>query len=91
MALKLSKETQYGVNCEYWKVTTTNIDWFAKTASIIMDGFLNEQARQDRKQPLDQKRYSYIGDTFPFAVTDNLVAKSYEIIKATDFGDAIDC
>jgi hypothetical protein len=57
-----------------------------------MDGFLNEQARIDRKQPLDRRVYSYTSENFPFEVTDNLVAKSYTLIEAMpEFSDAVDC
>jgi hypothetical protein len=91
MALKKVTETQYGVNCEYWKVTTTNVDWFARTATIIVDGFLNEDARIDRKEPLDKKVYSFVDKEFIFNNEDNLVAKSYEILKEKDFSGSEDC
>lgn len=100
MALQKQKDTQFGIKANYWKIVKTNIDWHNKKANIIMVGFENKASRQANNAPLSQTNFEYegtveIGDKvlvpFPFLPEDNIVAKSYELIKQTkDFAGALD-
>lgn len=100
MALQKQKDTQFGIKVNYWKVVKTNIDWLNKKSNIIMAGYENEAFRKSDKSPLVQISFGYeevlgtnneISIVFPFIPTDNIVAKSYELIKqAPDFVGSLD-
>lgn len=100
MALQKQKDTQFGIKANYWKVVQTNINWLDKKANIIMAGFENEASRRANNTALSRVNYEYeeildIGDKiispFPFVPEDDIVAKSYELIKQTkDFEKSLD-
>lgn len=87
MALNKKITTQYGCECEYWKITILNTNWINYSADVIMEGFLNETARQNKSQPLDRRVYHLEG----IKIEDNLVEKGYLKAKEDEFTDAEDC
>jgi len=90
MALLLQQPTEFSdnVTLSYWKVCDTNINWYEEKYIIRIAGFIDEASRRAGKAPVEIKAYSYPGtfppseDPFPFSVDDNVVAKTYEILKS---------
>jgi hypothetical protein len=89
MALLLEKPSDFSdeVLLSYWKVCDTNINWYEEKFIINIAGFIDESSRRAGKTPVKIISYSYPGtfppseDPFPFSVDDNVVAKTYEILK----------
>jgi hypothetical protein len=51
MALKKVLPTDFGMDAEYWRITNINCN-FQGTTTVILDGYLNKDARFDNAQPL---------------------------------------
>ncbi len=84
MALKVEREfNNSGVTVEYWKIINTNIDWFAKTITIHIGGFLTQEARQSGKNPLFRLERSWSVDDFDLEPTDNILEKAYNKLKVS--------
>jgi len=47
MALILEKETEFGVNVEYWRITSSDFNWIGNICHIKMAGYKDKQARLD--------------------------------------------
>lgn len=98
MALNQLIQHPTGAYSSYWKVTTTNLNYVNQIATIIMLGYVDEQARQAGKANLDMKSFVIDASTFQqyFSVTEldentNPVKQAYIYIKTTDeFKGAID-
>lgn len=87
MALKLKRDDQYGNGgIEYWKIVQTNINWLNNTSHVVLAGFLNQQTREDGKQPMQLENFDWSGDDFPFSIEEmnkldnNVVKIAYEKI-----------
>ncbi len=82
MALQKSIEIKNsGVEVEYWKVSQLNINWHKKESHCVLEGFLNKEARDADKLPLDSRSWSWSGDEFPFSDEGSNVSEAYDIIK----------
>jgi hypothetical protein len=55
MALQQIIQHPTGTYSQYWKIRTLNLNHTAKTGTIILDGYVSEQARLDNKIPLDER------------------------------------
>lgn len=92
MALKIAKPTNYGSPALYWRVIGQTIDYRAKTARIVLEGFLDEAAARDGFQPVVPSAMHLIkGAAFVarFGEVDGRAA-AYEFLKsnAADWAEA---
>ena len=55
MALQQIIQHPTGTYSQYWKIRTLSLNHTAKTGTIILDGYVSEQARLDNKIPLDER------------------------------------
>lgn len=51
MALKISIETDYGINAEYWRIARAT-DHFHGQVEVVMAGFLDIYAADEGRAPL---------------------------------------
>lgn len=86
MAFSLTKSTQYGINATYYKVIETNINYLNKTAHVTLAGWVDQEARDTNKQPIDSVSVDFTPDNFPFNTTEldpkdiNPVKVAYESV-----------
>jgi len=92
MALQIQKIFNNGVSAEYWKVVKTNIDWLTQKANISVYCYIDKKTRDEGKEPICSKNIQFEAvkdfggkSEFQFLVTDNIIAKSYELLKKDDF------
>ena len=55
MALQQIIQHPTGTSSQYWKIRTLSLNHTAKTGTVILDGYVSEQARLDNKIPLDER------------------------------------
>ena len=55
MALQQIIQHPTGTYSQYWKIRTLNLNHTEKTGTVILDGYVSEQARLDNKIPLDER------------------------------------
>jgi hypothetical protein len=95
MALQQIIQHPTGTYSQYWKIRTLNLNHTAKTGTVILDGYVSEQARIDNKIPLDERTI----DVFDFdvwfasAVIDaegmNEVKSAYDFTKSIPNGEFV--
>ena len=84
-----------GTYSQYWKIRTLSLNHTAKTGTIILDGYVSEQARIDNKIPLDERTIPVVDfDTwFAPAVIDaagmNEVKSAYLFAKSITDGEFV--
>jgi hypothetical protein len=85
MALKIEKDTNYGVSATYWKIIETNINYLSKNSRVVVAGYIDQKARDNGKEPLAGFGFDWNGEEFPFSVDalteENPVKIAYEKIK----------
>jgi hypothetical protein len=88
MALKKKMDLPNGTSCEYFRIYETNICWAERSAHITLAGYLNQEAREAGKRPMETKSFDYRGDEFPFSLNKlgepdtNPISVAYEALKA---------
>lgn len=94
MALQITLPDNYGNGgVSYWKIIESNINWLTKNSHIVMAGYVDKQARDDLRQPLDFRSYDWANDEFPFDVLalseegHNTLTIAYEKIKQPKLND----
>ena len=55
MALQQIIQHPTGTYSQYWKIRTLSLNHTAKTGTVVLDGYVSEQARLDNKIPLDER------------------------------------
>ena len=84
-----------GTYSQYWKIRTLSLNHTAKTGTVILDGYVSEQARIDNKIPLDERTIPVVDfDTwFAPAVIDaagmNEVKSAYLFTKSITDGEFV--
>jgi len=81
MALLKETETPYGVTANYHKIVETHINWKEKIASVLIYSYLNQETRQQEKQPLLIRTYYFDPPIFPFTYDCNVLAIAYQALK----------
>jgi hypothetical protein len=85
MALKLIKNTQYGIDVEYHKILEININWYNKIATIKVGGFINQELRISGSLPIimvgDKPTDKIFENNFPFSIDGNNLREAYEYLK----------
>lgn len=88
MAFLKVLERADGTSCEYWRVYETNICWAEQTAHVTLAGYLNKEARDAGKRPMETKSFDYAPVDFPFPLNKlgepdtNPISVTYETLKA---------
>ena len=84
-----------GTYSQYWKIRTLSLNHTAKTGTVVLDGYVSEQARIDNKIPLDERTIPVVDfDTwFAPAVIDaagmNEVKSAYLFAKSITDGEFV--
>lgn len=104
MALQKSIQSESGITTEYWKLKQVKIEYsYSENVKIILilDGYLNEQIREDNYQPASRKIYM-VEDPSTWTVmcgtdgkntgSDNPFKIGYDWIKANveEFAGSVD-
>ena len=95
MALQQIIQHPTGTYSQYWKIRTLSLNHTAKTGTVILDGYVSEQARLDNKIPLDERTIPVVDfDTwFAPAVIDaagmNEVKSGYLFAKSITDGEFV--
>ena len=95
MALQQIIQHPTGTYSQYWKIRTLSLNHTAKTGTVILDGYVSEQARIDNKIPLDERTIPVVDfDTwFAPAVIDaagmNEVKSAYLFTKSITDGEFV--
>ncbi len=95
MALQQIIQHPTGTYSQYWKIRTLNLNHTAKTGTVLLDGYVSEQARLDNKIPLDERTIPVVDfDTwFAPAVIDaagmNEVKSAYIFTKSIPNGEFV--
>jgi len=95
MALQQIIQHPTGTYSQYWKIRTLSLNHTAKTGSVLLDGYVSEQARLDNKVPLDERTLPVVDfDTwFAPAVIDaagmNEVKSAYLFAKSITDGEFV--
>jgi hypothetical protein len=95
MALQQIIQHPTGTYSQYWKIRTLNLNHTAKTGTVILDGYVSEQARLDNKIPLDERTISVFDFDVWFApaVIDaegmNQVKSAYTFTKSIPNGEFV--
>jgi len=98
MALNQIIQHQTGAYSSYWRVTVTSLDFNAKSATLVVLGYVDQASRQADKIHLDSRTFNIDDEVFDqyFSITElnentNPVKQAYLYIKTTtEFIAAID-
>ena len=80
MALIKTYDPQTGYTVEYWRISRIEIDYSHKTAVVVIEGYLNAEARISGKKPAIINRREI--DLSALDLNGNLRAQLYTAIKA---------
>lgn len=95
MALQQIIQHPTGTYSQYWKIRILSLNHTAKTGTVVLDGYVSEQARIDNKIPLDERTIPVVDfDTwFAPAVIDaarmNEVKSAYLFTKSIAGGEFV--
>ena len=95
MALQQIIQHPTGTYSQYWKIRTLSLNHTAKTGTVILDGYVSEQARLDNKIPLDERTITVFDFDVWFApaVIDaegmNEVKSAYDFTKSIPNGEFV--
>lgn len=70
MSAILSKETKYGTNATFWRLKYAAIDRDDETLTIIISGYISEEAYNLGASPVDNWTQTYGKDLLPFNLND---------------------
>jgi len=77
----------------YWKIIETNINWLTKSSHVTISAWIDQEARENGKQPFASKSFDWSGADFPFGIEtldeegNNAVKISYTKIKESILDD----
>lgn len=104
MALQKSIQTKFGATVSYWKIRNVTVFYsYTDTVrvTLLLDGFLTSDTRQQNYNPIETKVYE-IENPYTWTIicgtdgknntADNPIKMGYEWIKANivEFTDAVD-
>ena len=95
----------YKRQVSYWKVCDIEMDAYNNYCSVVLRGWINKDARDNRKQHIMEFRYLFTKEMFDFDYDQNIMTQIYSKIKSylqnindpelyegfVDFSDAKDC
>ena len=83
MALKKILPTDFGMDAEYWRITSISCNFQGTTTTVVLDGYLNKDARFDNAQPLRSHIVS-------FTLQDVTRAIAYAEFKKSEIVDGVE-
>ena len=90
MALKKTIELESGITVEYFRLSQLNIN--GDQASFILEGYINQSARENGKQPIYEAGNSGMIPYDKSKVDESPFAQAYTKIKTLpSWADAEDC
>lgn len=91
MALLKTMPTDFGMDAEYWKITTINSN-FQGSTTVVLDGYLTKDARFDNAQPLRRHIIDLpLQDvTRPIAYAEFKKSNIVDGVEQNMFADALD-
>ena len=95
MALQQIIQHPTGTYSQYWKIRTLSLNHTAKTGTVVLDGYVSEQARLDNKIPLDERTIPVVDFDVWFApavidaVGMNQVKSAYLFTKSITDGEFV--
>jgi hypothetical protein len=95
MALQQIIQHPTGTYSQYWKIRNLSLNHTDKTGTVILDGYVSEQARLDNKIPLDERTISVFDFDVWFAPTVidvvgmNEVKSAYIFVKSILNGEFV--
>jgi hypothetical protein len=93
MALKLRIQTSAGIDVEYHRIISTNINWINKKITFTVASYLSEYTRRTERDPVETQDINVVLDLDVSSGSEQLITKLYEWVKrnAVGFENAIDC
>jgi hypothetical protein len=88
MALLKSVNTAFGIDATYWNIASMVENYKSKANSIILHGYLDQDARTNNMQPIITKSLLLTDDEYIKDATREAV---YLTLKAKDFANSKDC
>lgn len=64
MAIEKAMASNYGVEANYWRVMKINIEVDIAQVTLVLFGWVDDQAANDGLQPLIYKQYAFYGPEF---------------------------
>ena len=89
MALQQIIQHPTGTYSQYWKIRTLSLNHTAKTGTVILDGYVSEEARIDNKIPLDTRSLDVMDFDLWFAPAVIDAAGMNEVKSAYSFAKSI--
>lgn len=91
MALSKNVTLDSGAVASYWKVFSDKVSWHLGRADFVLAGFLDENARNANKQPLDYMSYSIEDISDVLDIDTATVSQLYTYLKTLpEWDDAED-
>lgn len=99
MGLLKLKENETGSMGEYWKVVLMEINWPNKIMNCYLGLYVSKSVADSGKQYMETAHFTYTGEDFDYIANEDIVAKTYSKIKASNevggieqnwFHDAVD-
>ena len=89
MALQQIIQHPTGTYSQYWKIQTLSLNHTAKTGTVVLDGYVSEEARIDNKIPLDTRSLDVVDFDLWFAPAVIDAAGMNEVKSAYSFAKSI--
>ena len=87
MALLKSIATQYGIDATYWNIFSITEDFKNKSISVVMNGFVTKENRDNNYDAIAWKNLTLVDDDY---ITDAPRQLVYEKLKTKEFINSID-
>ena len=95
MALNKTIEHISGVNIEYWKIAKVDLNYLSYTGSVLLLGYISQEAREQNKVPLETKVVLINNNNFNTwfnlsildEVNNNQIKNAYNYLKSIEGGE----
>jgi len=64
MAFQLDITTTYGINCNYWKISKVEKDYFSSTAYVEIKGWVSKETRDQMNSCLEKRFINVYPENF---------------------------
>ena len=95
MALNKTIEHISGVNIEYWKIAKVDLNYLSYTGSVLLLGYISQEAREQNKVTLETKVVLINNNNFNTwfnlsildEVNNNQIKNAYNYLKSIEGGE----